>query len=87
MSVFSPISGPDTLDNRYLTEDAPYSLVAMSSIADIKGVRTPLMDSVVYLAGALMGHDYMHEGRTKASMGIDGMSADEVMTFLKTGKK
>lgn len=87
MSVFSPISGPDTLNNRYLTEDAPYSLVAMSNIAGIKNIKTPLMDSVVYLAGALMGHDYMHEGRTRASMGIDGMSVDGVMSFIRTGKK
>lgn len=86
-SVFPPIGGPDTLDNRYLTEDAPYSLVAMSSIASIKGIPTHLMDSVVYLAGALMGHDYMHEGRTLASMGLDSMNADEVSTFVMTGKK
>ena len=86
-SVFPPIGGPDTLNNRYLTEDAPYSLVAMSSIASIKGIPTHLMDSVVYMAGALMGHDYMHEGRTLASMGLDSLNADEVLTFVMTGKK
>ena len=87
LSVFSPISGPDTLDNRYLTEDAPYSLVAMSTIASLKNIKTPLMDSVVCLAGALMGHDYMKEGRTRSAMGLDGLSLDGVMNFLKTGKK
>lgn len=84
-SVFMPIEGPNTLDNRYLTEDAPYSLVAMRSLAQLKGVKTPLMDSVICLAGALMGQDYMNEGRTLESMGIDDMTYEEVMDFVRRG--
>ena len=85
--VFLPIEGPHTLNNRYLTEDTPYSLVAMRSIASLAGVETPLMDSVIELGGALMGTDYLKTGRNLKAMGIDGMSIEELKEYLKTGER
>lgn len=83
--VFLPIPGPNDLHHRYLTEDAPCSLVAMSELARVAGVPTPLMDSVVRLAGALVDEDYVHTGRTLARMGIDGMTHDELIRYLQEG--
>lgn len=84
-SVFLPIEGPNSLSNRYLTEDAPCSLVAMSTIASIVGVKTPLMDAVVNLAGALMSNNYWHSGRNAKAMGIENMTKEELIDYVTFG--
>ena len=78
--------GPNTLDHRYLTEDTPYSLVAMSNIAKIAKVETPLMDSIINLAGALMDKNYWVIGRNLHKMGIYGMSLEDLKMYVKDGK-
>lgn len=49
---------PD-LGARYLSEDVPYGLVASRAIAQLAGVRTPVMDTVITWAGAQLGKDYL----------------------------
>lgn len=85
IDVFLPLEGPNDLNGRYLVEDAPCSLVAMSSIANLAGTSTPTMDSVIQLASALKGEDYWKAGRTLEVMGIDGLTMDELRTYLDTG--
>jgi opine dehydrogenase len=83
--VFLPIEGPNDLNGRYLTEDAPCSLVAMAAFADAVGVKTPLMDSVICLASALKSEDYWTTGRTLEKMGLAGMSKEQIHDFLNNG--
>lgn len=83
--VFLPIEGPNELSGRYLVEDTPCSLVAMSALAEIAGCATPLMDAVISLAGALRGEEYRKTGRTLAAMGLDGMTVDEIRRYLMYG--
>lgn len=85
--VFLPIEGPNDLSGRYLTEDAPCSLVAMASIGKAVGVTTPVMNSVVELASVLRSEDYWRTGRTLDKMGIGGMSVEEIKEFLQNGYK
>ena len=85
--IFLPLEGPNDLNGRYLVEDGPYTLVCMSSVADAAGVDTPLMKSVVYLAGALKGEDYWKTGRTLEKVGLDGMTVDEIKYYLQNGVK
>ena len=85
--VFLPIEGPNDLAGRYLTEDVPYALVAMTEIAKLAKVTTPIMDSVVVLASALSNEEYLKTGRTLEKMGLKGMTVDEVREFLHHGYK
>lgn len=85
--VFLPIKGPDRLDDRYLTEDTPSSLVFMSSIADIAGVETPYMDSVITLASGLMSEDYMKTGRHMGKVGILHVEPEDIRDYLLTGEE
>lgn len=85
--VFRKIKGPKDLDSRYLTEDTPYSLVALASIADLVGVDTPVMDSVITLASALKDENYWETGRGVKDLGIENMSIDEIKEFLYEGYK
>ncbi len=83
--IFLDIEGPNDLSGRYLTEDAPCSLVFCANLAKIANVKTPIMDSVTELASALRDEDYWSTGRTLEKVGLDGMSLDEILEFLKEG--
>ena len=43
----TPIQGPNSIYDRYLTEDCPYGLVPWASIGKLLGIETPIMDSVI----------------------------------------
>lgn len=83
--IFLKIEGPNDLNGRYLTEDAPCSLVAMAELAKVAGVSTPLMDSVVYLASALKTENYWETGRTLEKLGLAGMNKEEIGQLLQFG--
>lgn len=83
--VFLPIEGPNDLAGRYLTEDAPCSLVAMANIARAIGIDTPIMNSVVELASVLRDESYWETGRTLDKLGIHGMNIEEIKAFLQKG--
>ncbi|MGI6666034.1 MAG: NAD/NADP octopine/nopaline dehydrogenase family protein [Bacillota bacterium] len=76
--AYHGISAPTSLNCRYITEDVPYSLVPMLSLAQVAGVKTPAIRAAVNLASALTGEDYIAEGRNAASMGITGMAGSEL---------
>ncbi|MBR0415003.1 MAG: NAD/NADP octopine/nopaline dehydrogenase family protein [Clostridia bacterium] len=83
--IFLPLEGPNDLNGRYLVEDAPYTLVCMSSVASAVGVKTPLMQAVVNLAGALKNEDYWHVGRTLEKVGLNNMSVEQIKKYLQEG--
>jgi len=83
--VFNSLKGPKDLNDRYLTEDTPHSLVAWASIAKNFKINTPIMNSIVTLASALNDTDYWLTGRTSEIMGIDGMNKEELKKFLHEG--
>lgn len=74
-----------SLKERYVTEDVPYGLVLTVSLGDMLGVPTPVSRSIVELASVLNQTDYMKEGRTVESLGISGLSKEELNNFLAEG--
>ena len=70
------------LATRYVLEDIPYSLVAIRALAQVVGVPTPCIDAIITL-GNVMLSDKMDEGRTAEALGIDGMSRDELLTYIR----
>jgi opine dehydrogenase len=83
----TPVKGPVSLQNRYLTEDVPFGLVAWASLGDAVGVETPIMDALISIGGAIMGTNPWSEGRNLAKMGLDGLDQDEILDYLLTGKR
>jgi opine dehydrogenase len=76
--AYHGISAPTSLNCRYITEDVPFSLVPMLSLAEVAGVKAPVIRAAVNFASVLTGEDYMAEGRNAASMGIGGMAGEEL---------
>lgn len=83
--AFNPLKGPRDLNDRYLTEDTPCSLAALSSLGDTLGIETPVMDSVVVLASALKSQDYFKTGYNMEMWGLQGKTVDEMKEFVREG--
>ncbi len=81
----TPIKGPTSLSNRYVTEDIPIGLVCWSQLGDLLGVPTPLMKATVEIGIAISGVNYWETGRTTARCGLTGMSAEQLVAYTRTG--
>ncbi|WKY45170.1 NAD/NADP octopine/nopaline dehydrogenase family protein [Eubacteriaceae bacterium ES2] len=80
-------TGPFTMENRYITEDIPVGCYVYQQLGDIYGVNTPVVDSMISLACAILGRDLTANGYTLESLGIDNLSKDELNHYLRTGEK
>ena len=65
----TPISGPSSIHNRYLTEDAFCGLVTWSSLGKLVGIKTPIVDSVLHVYNVIHEKDWWAEGRTVEKTG------------------
>jgi opine dehydrogenase len=81
----TPIKGPTSLANRYVAEDIPIGLVCWSQLGEHLGVRTPLMRATIEIGIAISGVDYWQTGRTLERCGIKGMTAQELVAYVRTG--
>ena len=81
----TPVKGPDSLENRYVTEDIPYGLVAWASLGKAVGVDTPIMNGLIELGGAIMGKNCWLEGRNLKKMGLATLNTEQIKNFLEQG--
>ena len=70
-----------SLKERPFTEDIPYSLVAISALGVVAGVKTPCIDAVCTLGRAILGEE-LDIGRTAENLGIAGMSREELIRYI-----
>lgn len=83
LDVFRTLGGPDSIDHRYLTEDALCCGAFCVSVGRRLGLSAPLLTAFITIAGALNGKDYLKEGRTLENLGFDSkMSYDEIVALL-----
>ena len=83
----TPVKGPPSLENRYITEDIPYGLVAWASIGDAVGVTTPVMDALIDMGAVIMGKDCRRDGRNLEKMGLAGLGPEQIKVFLESGEQ
>ena len=82
---YAPTGDDGGLNTRYVTEDVPYALVLASSLGAATGVPTPVVDGLVAVSSAMLGRDFRAEGRTLASLGLDGLDVTGLVGFARTG--
>jgi len=75
---------PPALDHRFLMEDVNSTLVPVQQFAALAGVKTPVIDSVVTLAGVLTDTDFTATGRSLAQFGLSGLSYEQVHEALNS---
>lgn len=64
---------------RFLSQDVPYWLVLCSDLGARAGVPTPFIDFLILLTSTFSGADYRKTGRSLNSLGLGGLSTDEIL--------
>lgn len=84
--ILTPGAGPKGLKHRYITEDVPYLLVPLAELADVARVDVPVIKSLITIACTLNDANYWREGRNLESLGLFGLSIDELKRRLADGQ-
>jgi opine dehydrogenase len=71
--------------HRYVTEDIACGLAFLNSVADYIGTKIPVARSLLCLAGAVAGIDFMKTGRTLQSLGLSDAPLEELRKILMDG--
>ncbi|NLE43672.1 MAG: NADP transhydrogenase subunit alpha [Chloroflexi bacterium] len=80
------IKAPASLENRYIFEDVPMSLVPIAALGRQYGVQVPAMDAIVRLACIVHRTDYWRTGRTVDKLGVEGLSIGELTAYVNEGR-
>lgn len=75
-------SAPNSASNRYITEDAAYLLVPCYELGQLVGIDTPMVTSCLHIDNAYNETNYFETGRTLKKMGLNNLSAQEIMDFV-----
>jgi len=79
------MKGPQSTQDRFITEDVPYGLVLLSTLGRLLGIPTPISDAIINLSGSINRTDYWIEGRGVNDLGLEGMSIEQIQKFLRDG--
>jgi len=80
-----PMGIRDRIHWRYVDEDVPYGIVLIASVGRLVDVPTPISDAVITLASVVRGVDFWAQGRTAERLGLAGLSAGRLRTYLVEG--
>ncbi len=79
------IKAPATIDHRFFNEDIPFGLVLLAELGMLAGVRTPVSESVICLAGIARGVDYRAGGLTLRRLGLEGLDVNGLRRRVDRG--
>jgi opine dehydrogenase len=79
-------TGPNSIHHRYITEDVPVGCRIYHELGVQYGVKTPIIDSMIVLAGAMLKKDFFSEGYSLEYLGIKGMGKEDLLRYLNTGE-
>ena len=83
--VVACISGPSSMEARYVIEDIPYGLVPVGLLAHQLGVASPIIDGVIEIASIINQTNYWEKGRSLYALGIAGLDQNELNQVLERG--
>lgn len=78
-------TGPHSINNRYITEDIPVGCHVYHELGKKFGVKTPVVDSMINLANAMLETDFYESGYSLDYLGIGHMNKDEMLQYLHEG--
>lgn len=78
-------TGPFTMENRYITEDIPVGCHVYHELGKKFGVKTPVVDSMINLASAMLQRDFYKIGYTLDYIGIGHMDKEAMNKYLRDG--
>ncbi len=78
-------TGPFSVNHRYLTEDIPIGCNVFHALGKKYGVATPIIDSMINMANAMLDRNFYEEGYTLEYLGIGDLSPEELLEYLHKG--
>lgn len=78
-------TGPNSIHHRYCTEDVPVGCKIYHELGIQYGISTPIIDSMIVLAGSMLKRDYFKEGYSLEYLGIAGMDKATLLDYLNAG--
>ena len=78
-------TGPFDIKNRYVTEDVPVGCHIYHELGKRFGVETPVIDSMITLAGVMNQTDYYEQGMTLDDLDLGHMDKDQMLAYLNEG--
>ncbi|MDA3948366.1 MAG: NAD/NADP octopine/nopaline dehydrogenase family protein [Spirochaeta sp.] len=82
VDAYRGIAGQKRIDTRYVLEDIPTGLVPMVSLSAQLGLNAEMMETTCRLGSYLIGRDLVSTGRTMENLGINGLSAEELVATI-----
>ena len=79
-------SAPQNLQHRYISEDIPFALVAVSALGSAVGVETPTIDALITVASKANQEEYRVTGRSLKNLRLDGLNREGIINRIETGK-
>lgn len=73
------------VDHRYMAEDIGLGLAFLVSVARFAGVPCPTAEGLLQLGSVAAGQDFASTGRTLDSLGLAGMSVQDLQALLQKG--
>jgi opine dehydrogenase len=80
--------GPDApkdLKHRYVSEDVPIGLVAVSSLGKLVNIKTPTIDSIILLSSVMNEVDYFKNGIKMEEIGFSGKNVEDIQEYINKG--
>ena len=84
-SVFAEFDFPSWALKRTLDEDIEYNYVPFAGLAEAIGVEVPHVKAMVTLFGTIFGKNYWETGVTLKKLGLQDLTKDDIIEFLKNG--
>lgn len=81
--AFQVQGAPTSLEDRYITEDIPYSLVPYTLLGEQIGVPVSTIRAMATIGCAITGRDFWKEGLDMESIGLKGKSVSEIIDYLE----
>lgn len=75
-----------TVQNRYVSEDVPVGTKMFYELGKLAGVKTPLIESMITIGSAVNDTNYFDSEWDLKKIGIDGMSKEAILHYLREGK-
>lgn len=83
--AYDGVSAPTSLNHRYIWEDVPTGLVPLAELGKACGVPTPVTETLISLADALVGANFRQTGRTLERLGIAGWTPEQISRYALEG--
>ena len=78
---------PKSLKERYISQDVPYVLVPWYALGTAVGYQARVTKSLIDMASALNGTDYLADGRNLAHMNCHDLNKSELINYASHGQR